>query len=76
MINCTTHHHACACREAKFTEMKRELKQFFAELEADCFWWRHVVYPGTVADDKLVAWWGQVGAVRRLWQKYQECTGG
>jgi hypothetical protein len=33
---CTTHHHACDCREAKFAELEREL----AELTKDRDGWR------------------------------------
>lgn len=33
MTNCTTHHHACDCREAMFVEMVEALKTTTSELK-------------------------------------------
>lgn len=36
MTNCTTHHHACACREAEFVELEAEVLRLRGALETIC----------------------------------------
>ena len=53
-MNCTTHHHACACREAKF-----------ARIEADRDKWKRM-YETVVVKDEGMELYAEIDRLRSL----------